>query len=111
MNKFFLLFTMVFFFTLSSLHAAVYKGQRIFVKKCASCHTSKLSFIKTKTISEWEDLMENKGKPLADLHLKDKEAKKSWEYFNSKRYYKKSKHLEDFLMEYASDSGNVPACN
>ena len=111
MNKFFFLFMIFFFFAISSLNAAAYKGQRIFVKKCVGCHTSKQSFIKTKTISQWEDLMINKGKPLADLHLKDKKAKESWKYFNSKKYSKKSKHLKDFLMEYAKDSGNVPACN
>ncbi|MEA2091483.1 MAG: cytochrome C [Campylobacterota bacterium] len=111
MNKFFFFFILALFFIIPSVNAAAYKGQRIFVKKCVSCHTSKQSFIKTKTVSQWEDLMENRGKPLADLHLKDKKAKDSWEYFKSKKYNKKSKHLKDFLMEYAKDSGNVPACN
>ena len=43
--------------------------------------------------------------------LKDKDAKKSWKYFKSKKYTKKSKHLKQFVIEYAKDSGNVPACN
>ena len=55
--------------------------------------------------------MKKKGKPLAKLHLKDKDAKKSWKYFKSKTYTKKTKHLKQFLVEYAKDSGNVPACN
>lgn len=54
---------------------------------------------------------EKKGKPLASLHLKSKKSKKSWKYFKSKKYSKKSKHLKQFLIEYAKDSGNVPACN
>ena len=55
--------------------------------------------------------MKKKGKPLAKLHLKKKSAKKSWKYFKSKKYTKKSKHLKQFVIEYAKDSGNVPACN
>ena len=55
--------------------------------------------------------MKKKGKALAELHLEDDKAKKSWKYFNNKLYAKDSRHLEDFLIEYAKDSGNVPACN
>ena len=29
----------------------------------------------------------------------------------SNKYTKKSKHLKQFVIEYAKDSGNVPACN
>ncbi len=58
-----------------------------------------------------EKMDEKKGKPLASLHLKSKKSKKSWKYFKSKKYSKKSKHLKQFLIEYAKDSGNVPACN
>ncbi len=111
MNKFFLLFLSVFIFSLSPLNAAVYKGQKIFVKKCVKCHEAGQAFIAKKKIRHWKKLMKKKGKPLADLHLKDDRAKKSWKYFKSKKYSKKSKHLKQFLVEYAKDSGNVPACN
>jgi uncharacterized membrane protein YgaE (UPF0421/DUF939 family) len=111
MSKIFLFFITFSILCLSSLNAAIYKGQRIFVKKCVKCHYSGQSFIAKKEMSEWEELMQNKGKSLAKLHLKDEKAKESWKYFKSKKYYKKSKHLKQFLMEYAKDSGNVPACN
>ena len=109
--KIFLLFFSLCFFSLLQLNGAIYKGQRVFIKKCISCHIKKQSFIKTKTISQWEELLKNKGNLLAEIHLKNNKAKNSWEYFKSKRYTKKSHHLEDFLIEYAKDSGNVPACN
>jgi hypothetical protein len=62
-------------------------------------------------MKQWKKWMKKKGKGLADIHLKSKKAKKSHKYFKSKTYTKKSKHLKQFLVEYAKDSGNVPACN
>lgn len=91
--------------------AAVYKGQKIFVKKCVDCHTEGQSFVSSKSSYEWEDYMANKGEKLAEVHLDNEQAKSSWKYFESKKYKKKTKHLADFLYEFASDSGNVPACN
>lgn len=113
MNKFFLFLFSIFILTSLSSSAAVYKGQRIFVKKCVKCHKAGQQFVATKKKRQWKSLMKKKGKKLAEIHInsKDKKAKRSVKYFKSKRYTKKSKHLKQFLMEYASDSGNVPACN
>lgn len=111
MNKIFLLFITISIFSLSPLSAAVYKGQKIFVKKCVDCHQTGQAFIAQKKIRAWKNLMKNKGEPLADIHLKSDKAEESWKYFNSKKYNKESKDLKHFLVEYAKDSGNVPACN
>ncbi len=111
MNKFLLIVLSLTIFTLSSSDAAIYKGQRIFIKKCLKCHKSGQNFIAKYKMRKWKKLMRKKGKPLAQLHLESEKAKKSWKYFKSKRYFRKSKHLKQFLVEYAKDSGNVPACN
>jgi len=111
MSKLLLIFLSLTIFTLTTSNAAIYKGQRIFVKKCLKCHDAGQSFVSTYKMKKWKKLMKNKGKPLADLHLKSKKAKKSYKYFKSKKYTKKYKHLKQFLVEYAKDSGNVPACN
>ena len=111
MNKFLLIVLSLTIFTLTSSNAAIYKGQRVFVKKCLKCHESGQSFVSKYKMKKWKKWMKKKGEPLAKLHLKDKKAKKSWKYFKGKRYTKKSKHLKQFLVEYAKDSGNVPACN
>jgi hypothetical protein len=111
MNKVFVLFITLSILSLSPLSAAVYKGQRVFIKKCVKCHEAGQAFIAKKKIRTWKKLMKKKGKPLAKLHLKSDKAEKSWKYFKSKTYYKKSKHLKQFLVEYAKDSGNVPACD
>ena len=111
MRKFILFTLLLTFITLSNSQAAIYKGQKVFVKKCLKCHEAGQAFVATKKIRYWKKAMKKKGKKLAQLHLKDKKAKKSWKYFKSKKYTKKSKHLKQFLVEYAKDSGNVPACN
>ncbi len=111
MAKLFLIFISLTVLTLSSSNAAIYKGQREFIKKCLKCHNDGQNFIAKYKMKQWKKLTKAKGKPLAELHLKNKKAKKSWKYFKSGRYIKKSKHLRQFLVEYAKDSGNVPACN
>jgi len=111
MTKFILIILSLTIFSLTTSNAAIYKGQRVFVKKCLKCHDQGQSFVSQYKMKKWKKWMKKKGKPLAKLHLKDKKAKKSWKYFKSKKYTKKSKHLKQFLVEYAKDSGNVPACN
>ncbi len=111
MNKLFLVLVSVAVLTVGSSNAAIYKGQRVFVKECVQCHDGGQSFIAGKKIREWKRLMNKKGKGLAELHLENKKAKKSWRYFDSRQYTRKTKHLAQFLIEYAKDSGNVPACN
>jgi O-glycosyl hydrolase len=91
--------------------AAVYKGQREFHKKCKSCHEDGQEISAMYKRRTWKKLMAHKGEGLAELHLENKQAKKSWKYFKSSKYKRHAKHLEDFLREYAKDSGNVPACN
>lgn len=96
---------------IGTLDAAVYKGQREYVKKCRSCHGDGQKLVSEREIVEWQEMMTQKGAGLAAIHLESDEAKDSWEYFESRKYEKKVKHLLDFMEEYASDSGNVPACN
>ena len=100
-----------FLFISSPMNAAIYKGHRVFTKVCNDCHGSGVMFVSKKTISQWKKMMKKKGEKLSKLHLKSKKAKASWKYFKSKKFTRKTKHLKDFLLEYAKDSGNVPACN
>lgn len=111
MNKYLLIFLSSIFLLSTILSGAVYKGQKVFVKNCLKCHVSGQNFVASKNMKDWEKLLDNNGKALVDVHLKDKNATKSWEYFKSNSFTKKSKHLEDFLVEYAKDSGNAPACD
>lgn len=113
MNKFLLFLFSVLVLTSLTASAAIYKGQREFVKRCVKCHKTGQAFVSTKKKRDWKRLMAKKGQKLADIHItsSDSKAKKSIRYFESRKYTRKTKHLKQFLMEYAKDSGNVPACN
>lgn len=93
------------------LNAATYKGQKIYIESCKECHGGGQEFAASKKQRVWEKLMDNKGEKLADIHLASKKAQPSWKYFESRDFSRGAKHIEDFVVEYASDSGNVPACN
>ncbi|MBV5320556.1 MAG: cytochrome c [Sulfuricurvum sp.] len=93
------------------LNAAVYKGQKAYIESCKECHGGGQALAGSKKQRAWIKMMDNNGEKLAQVHLNSKKAEPSWSYFNSRAYTKNTKHLEDFLVDYASDSGNVPACN
>ncbi|MCI4406221.1 MAG: cytochrome c [Sulfuricurvum sp.] len=94
-----------------ALNAATYKGQKIYIETCKECHGGGQALAGSKKQREWKKIMDNNGEVLAQIHLNSKKAEPSWVYFNNRAYTKNAKHLEDFLVEYAKDSGNVPACN
>ncbi|MDP1783853.1 MAG: c-type cytochrome [Sulfuricurvum sp.] len=93
------------------LNAATYKGQKVYIETCKGCHGGGQELAASKNMRTWEKIMDKKGEKLADIHLSSKKAQPAWEYFSDSKFTKDSKHLEDFLTEYAKDSGNVPACN
>jgi hypothetical protein len=108
MTRPFIILILLTIVTLSSSNAAIYKGQKEFVKKCRQCHKDGEALVSEHTMTEWKALLKDDGKPLADIHLKNQKAKGSWVYFKGKRYGSKARHLKQFLVEYAKDSGNVP---
>lgn len=93
------------------LNAATYKGQKVYIESCKECHGGGQEIAASKNTRTWEKIMDKKGEKLADIHMASKKAQASWSYFGDRKFTKNSKHLEDFLTEYARDSGNVPACN
>ncbi|MFA6187856.1 MAG: cytochrome C [Sulfuricurvum sp.] len=100
-----------FLLAASVLNAATYKGQKFYIESCKECHGGGQELAASKNTRTWEKIMDKKGEKLADIHIASKKAQASWGYFESRKFTKDAKHLEDFLTEYARDSGNVPACN
>lgn len=99
-----------------SLNASVYKGHGLFKKQCLSCHGKALEFVIAKKSAQWKNIMKNNGSELLLIHVKafnDKnvEEQKALEYFKGKRFPKNVRHYEDFFLEYAADTGNIPACD
>lgn len=117
MKKTLFIFLSLSVFTLLNSQAALYKGQRIFMKVCMKCHKDGEAFVSSKKKYIWKKYMKKKGSKLSAVHLKsnkfkeEKKAKKYTKYFTSKKYTKDTKHLKQFMLEYAKDSGKVPACN
>jgi hypothetical protein len=114
MNKNKLNTIIVFGLILSSssiLNAASYKGQKIYTNTCKECHGSGQEFAKSFKITKWEKMIDEKGSKLKEIHSNSKKAQPINEYFEDKKWQKESKHIRDFFVEYAKDSGNVPACN
>lgn len=111
MYKFNQIISLALLITAPLLNAATYKGQKVYITSCKECHGGGQELAASKNIRTWEKIMDKRGEKLADIHLSSKKAQSSWEYFSDRKFTKDAKHLEDFLTEYAKDSGNVPACN
>ena len=89
--------------------ADIKKGQKVYLKSFkAKFHKNGAEFAKEHTQSEWRELFANEGALFIKVYAKKypKAAKK----LQSKKSWKKLQHLRDFVIEYASDSGNVPSC-
>lgn len=93
-----------------AIEAALYKGQKLYVMKCKQCHGLGQVFITAKKQREWDVLMRNKGAAIINFHVNSEEAAEAAEYFKSKDWKRHAKHLREFMIEYAADSGNIPAC-
>jgi hypothetical protein len=95
---------------LPSLDAAIYKGQKLYVEKCRSCHGLGQVFVTARTQAEWAALMKGNGALIAKLHVKNDKAAESHHYFKGDGWTSNSHHIRDFMIEYAADSGNIPVC-
>ena len=85
----------------STASADVKKGQKIYLKKLkAPCNMGGAKFAQIHTQDEWESIHEA-GKFAAEVTKICPKAKIKSKYVP---------HVYDFVYEYASDSGNVPAC-
>ena len=104
------LFIFIVFLGFSPLTASVYKGQKYFKKKCLSCHGKALAFVTEKSYEKWLEYLAANGDVMYEIHNNSEEAAASMEYFNSSKYRRSIEHFSDFFLEYASDTGNIPAC-
>jgi cytochrome c5 len=89
-----------------SANASVDKGQKLYLKACKSCHGNGVKGAAMNTQAGWDKAFANGAKTLIDKHQKDPKAAA---YFNG-AFKGHANDLHDFLKEYGSDSGNVPAC-
>ena len=94
----------------SSAFADAAKGQKYylkFLKKKTGMNGAK--FATGHTQEEWKELFANDGeKFIAEYSKKFPKLEKFFKGDKFKNKY--MKHIADFVIEYASDSGNVPSC-
>ncbi|WP_353662931.1 hypothetical protein [Hydrogenimonas sp. SS33] len=107
MKKLFVFFIASLFLA-SAMNGSVFKGQRAYMKLCKKCHKSGGKLSQSHTQEEWEDYFDDNAKLLLDAHKNNMDA---MEKLQSKRFKKNIRNLRQFFVKYASDSGNVPACN
>jgi len=91
------------------VYADISKGQKVykkFLKKQTGVNGG--IFAMQHTSDEWKDLFENNLEGLKKECIGKYPETKS--FFESENFGKFAKHLEDFLIYYASDSGNIPDC-
>ncbi len=94
----------------SSALADAAKGQKYylkFLKKKTGLNGAK--FATQHTQDEWKALFANDSEKFIEKY--SKQYPKLDKFFNGAKFKTKySKHIADFCIEYASDSGNVPSC-
>lgn len=89
-------------------NASVKTGQKAYMKTCKKCHGNGTKGAAMKTQAEWNKAFEDNAKLFREWHKNDPKAMK---FIDSKKFEKYAPHLKDFLYEYGSDSGNIPACS
>lgn len=95
--------------TISMAHADVKKGQKIYLKTFKSkFHVSGAKFAAEHTQDEWEELFEDNGEEFIKVY--SEKYPKAEKFLKNPKNWKKLEHVRDFVIEYASDSGNVPSC-
>jgi mono/diheme cytochrome c family protein len=98
------------FALVAPLSASVYKGQKYFKKNCLSCHGKALAFVTAKRYDKWLEYLDENGEVMLKIHQNSPEAAPAMDYFNSEKYRESMEHFKDFFLEYAADTGNIPAC-
>lgn len=89
-----------------SASADIGKGQKWYTKNCKECHGNGTKGASMHTQDEWDSLFANDSKAIILKHS----GTKAEPFFKGEEFKDRSKHIRDFLFEYGSDSGNVPAC-
>ncbi len=105
------LLSVIFSSSLFAKRISYFNGQKEYLKKCRSCHSSGSFFVKKYTMAYWKDALAENGEKLASKHANIqanvKEEREGigavQEYFKSKRYQKKLKYIRAFTQRFAKD--------
>ncbi len=107
--KQFILVVALIFLGANTLYADAAKGQKVYLKKFKShFDMNGAKFAALHSQDEWEELFEDN----AEGFIKEFSERfpKAAPYLSNPKTLKKIMLIQDFVIEYANDSGNVPSC-
>lgn len=84
------------------------KGMKVYKKHCKTCHGNAYQGAAMKTSLGWRKLFRNDAEKLIALHHDIPEGEAIEALTKRKN---KIKHLRNFLIQSASDTGVVPSCD
>lgn len=105
-HSFFLITSLAAGLMCTTASADIAKGMKWYTKSCKECHGNGTKGSAMHTQDEWDELFEKDGELIIKKHV----GTKAEVYFTGERFKSQAKDLRDFLFEYGSDSGAVPAC-
>lgn len=108
LNRFLFALTCSAIISTSSFSAANVAGQKYYLKQCSSCHGKGNRGGGLAASYEWKEYFANNAKKVIFFHEDEEKALK---YLKSKKFQKQKKKIYNFLLEFASDSQNIPSCN
>lgn len=107
-NRFLITLTCIAIISTCSFAVQNVAGQKYYLKQCSSCHGKGNRGGGLAASYEWEEYFADGAKKILFFHADEKKALK---YLNSKKFQKQKKKIYNFLLEFASDSQNIPSCN
>jgi len=107
-NRVFIIFTCIALFSTLTFGAQNIAGQKYYLKYCSDCHDAGNRGGGLASTSGWEENFKNNAKLMIFFHEEEPIA---LEYLKTKKFKKQSKKMKKFLIEFASDSPNIPSCN
>ncbi len=93
----------------ATLYADAAKGQKVYLKKFKShFDMNGAKFAALHSQEEWEELFEDNAEGF--IQEFSERFPQTAPYLSNPKTLKKIMLIQDFVIEYANDSGNVPSC-
>lgn len=108
LNRLFFIFTCSLVFASSLFALQNIAGQKYYLKYCSQCHGAGNRGGGLAKSYEWEEYFQNNAKLILFFH---EEEPKALEYLKTEKFQRQSKKMKNFLIEFSSDSPNIPSCN
>ncbi|MBL0708888.1 MAG: cytochrome c [Sulfurimonas sp.] len=108
LSRVFFVLTCTLFFSSSLFALQNVAGQKYYLKYCSKCHGAGNRGGGLAKSYEWEEYFKNSGKMILFFH---EEEPKALEYLKTDKFQRQSRKIMNFLIEFSSDSANIPSCN